>query len=204
MPAATADKTIDGIILRAHPSGEADLVLKILTPTAGKIAAIAKHARKSSKRFGSALETFDCGRFELRRGRGSLPVLAGFAPISNFVRLRDNLDKIATAALLCELADHLTLEDGEGEPEQFMLLTRGLDTVQFATSRTHLMQVAFDTIAGLMSEAGFLNQELLGTGSVKRLVALLDQAERSTEKKLSTRAAFAEVMELFKKEHLAS
>lgn len=200
MSASATHKSVDGIILRAHPSSEADLVLKILTPTEGKVSAIAKHARRNSKRFGSSLEPFDCGRFELRPGRGSLPVLAGFVPISNFARLRESLDKIATGSLLCELADHLSLEGTAAEPEQFLILTRGLDSVQLAASRAVLLQSTFEAVAGLMSEAGFLNQDLLGTGSTKQLAALLDQAERSTEKQLVTRPAFAEVIESYRRE----
>lgn len=200
MPPSANYKTLDGVILRAHPSGEADLVLKVLTPTEGKIALIATQARRGSKRLGSTPEPFDCGRFELRQGRGPLPILAGFAPISNFARLRESLDKIATATLLCELADHLTLEGGSAEPEQFLALTRGLEATQSALTRTELLQGAFEAVAALMGSAGFLNQELLGSGSLKRFVTLLDHAERSTEKRLMARAAFQEVLESFRKE----
>jgi DNA repair protein RecO len=193
-------KAIDGIVLRAFPSGEADLVLKILTPTEGKITAIAKHARRGGKRIGSNLEPFDCGRLELRTGRGPLPVVQSFYPISNFSRLRDNLDRIAAASLLCEISDLLSLEGAPAETDQFLTLTRGLDFLQKASGRGQILQVTFDAAAELLTTAGFLNRETLGSGTTKRFIHLLDQIERSLDRKLATREAIEQLIKDFKKE----
>ena len=54
----------EGVVIRSHPSGESDLVLKILTPELGKIALFVKHARSSKKRY-AGLTTSDDGLEEM-------------------------------------------------------------------------------------------------------------------------------------------
>ena len=193
---------VEGIVLRAYASGEADLVMRVLTPTEGKISVIAKHGKRGGKRFGSALDLFDCGRFEIRPSRGSLPTLQGFAPISSFARLRDSLDKIASGALICEIADYLMIEGSESEESaQYAVVIQGLDSIQHAATRAEILAATFTAAASLIEQAGFLDREQLGDGSVKRLERLLLHIERSVEKRLVTRAAFELTIEAFKREN---
>jgi DNA repair protein RecO (recombination protein O) len=48
--------TTDALLLRRVEYGESDLVLTLLTSKLGKVSALARSARKSSRRFGGALE----------------------------------------------------------------------------------------------------------------------------------------------------
>ena len=194
-------KTLEGIVLRAYPSGESDLVLRILTPAEGKISAIAKHVRKSGKRFSGTLDLFDCGRFEIHSGRGSLPLVRGFNPITSFAALRGSLDKIAAAALLCETIDYLSLEGaGHEEHNQYETLVLGLRTIESATSRAEILSAAYDCCAHLVLQAGFLDPAQLGAGTTKKLRLLLNHIETCVEKKLTARPAFDSVIDAFSRE----
>jgi DNA repair protein RecO (recombination protein O) len=48
--------TADALVLRTYKLGEADLIVVFLTRDRGKKRGVAKHARRSRKRFGGALE----------------------------------------------------------------------------------------------------------------------------------------------------
>jgi DNA repair protein RecO (recombination protein O) len=59
------------LVLRRVPYGDADLVIELFSETVGRLAALARGARKSQKRFGGTLEPFHTLRtsFQERRGR---------------------------------------------------------------------------------------------------------------------------------------
>jgi DNA repair protein RecO (recombination protein O) len=49
----------EAVVLRAKTTGENDLLVDLLTPDLGRVHAIARHGRKSQKRFGTVLESFN-------------------------------------------------------------------------------------------------------------------------------------------------
>lgn len=64
--------TTDGVILRATPVGESDLVVALFTRELGRVSAIARGARSSRRRFGGALGVLVHSELALgRRARGS-------------------------------------------------------------------------------------------------------------------------------------
>lgn len=52
----------DALVLRTYRYGEADRIVVFLTPDRGKKRGVAKHASRSRRRFGAALEPMTCGR----------------------------------------------------------------------------------------------------------------------------------------------
>src|SRR3972149_2416273 len=54
--------TTDALILRTYKLGEADRIVVFLTRDRGKKRGVAKHARRSRRRFGGALEPLTYGR----------------------------------------------------------------------------------------------------------------------------------------------
>ena len=62
----------EAIVLRSIRYGEADRVLHLYTPGYGRVAAIAKGARRARSRFGARLEPFFHIRMILHEGRGDL------------------------------------------------------------------------------------------------------------------------------------
>jgi DNA repair protein RecO (recombination protein O) len=63
--------TSDALLLRRVEYGESDLVLTLLTEKLGKVSALARGARKSSKRFTGALEAMHTLRIELDERPGA-------------------------------------------------------------------------------------------------------------------------------------
>lgn len=93
------------LILKTQDYGEADRLVVFLTPDEGRVTALAKHARKSKRRFANCLEPFSLVQaiytakpnLELARlDRGEL--------VEAFPELRRSLDTLAAAACLTETA----------------------------------------------------------------------------------------------------
>jgi DNA repair protein RecO (recombination protein O) len=68
---ASARIATDALLLRRVEYGEADLVLTLLTERLGKVSALARGARKSSKRFGGVLEPMHTLAVELDERQGA-------------------------------------------------------------------------------------------------------------------------------------
>jgi DNA repair protein RecO (recombination protein O) len=110
----------EGIVLRRRNLGEADRALTLLTREWGKLSVRAKAVRRTSSRLSGRLEPFTHGRFLLARGR-ALDVVAQVDVVENFAALRDDLDRMAYASLVAELADRM-LAEHEPHPEVFRLV----------------------------------------------------------------------------------
>ncbi|HEY4716420.1 MAG TPA: DNA repair protein RecO [bacterium] len=57
--------TTEGIVLRAKPFGESDIIVSLFTQKAGRLSCIAKGAKRSRKRFGANLQPSSHGNFLL-------------------------------------------------------------------------------------------------------------------------------------------
>ena len=57
------------LVLRSVDFSEADRILHLLVPEVGRITVMAKHARKSVKRFGGTLDLFNHLQVEIARKR---------------------------------------------------------------------------------------------------------------------------------------
>lgn len=117
----------EGIVLRRRNLGEADRALTLLTREWGKLSARAKAVRRTSSRLSGRLEPFTHGRFLLARGR-VLDVVAQVEVVENFTALRQDLDRMAYASLVAELADRL-LAEREPHPEVFELVVRAQSAI---------------------------------------------------------------------------
>ncbi len=96
------------IVLRVQDVGEADCLVTFLTPSRGPLTGLAKHARKSRRRFANCLEPLN--RVELwlsDRCRGDLEFLEKGELVQAFSALRRDLPRLAAAAVLAELAGEL-------------------------------------------------------------------------------------------------
>lgn len=96
------------IVLRVQDLGEADRLVTFLTPSRGPLTGVAKHARRSRRRFANCLEPLN--RVELwlsNRSRGDLEFLEKGDLVNAFAGLRRDLPRLAAAAVLAELAGEL-------------------------------------------------------------------------------------------------
>ncbi len=115
----------DAIVLRSIRYGEADRILHLYTPAHGRVAAIAKGARRSRSRFGARLEPFFQIRAVLHEGRGDLYTVTGAETIDARPRLRESADALDGAARACDAVARL-FETGDPHPEVFTLLANEL------------------------------------------------------------------------------
>jgi DNA repair protein RecO (recombination protein O) len=96
------------IVLTVKDFGEADRVVTFLTPARGRLTGLAKHAKKSRKRFANVLEPLNRVEFFLSdRTGGDLEFLQKGELVQAFPALRRDLPRLAAAAVLAELAGEL-------------------------------------------------------------------------------------------------
>jgi DNA repair protein RecO (recombination protein O) len=105
----------EGIVLRTREFGEADVIVHLLTPERGRISLIAKHARRSVRRFPGSLDLFNHLQAEVRpHRRGGMPLLQRARLLSPFLSLREEPARYGLACYLIELLGKLAPEDGAG------------------------------------------------------------------------------------------
>lgn len=126
---ANSDDKRRALVLRVTPWREHDLILDLLTPDAGRLAAVARGARNSRRRFGGALEVGTRVTVALARGRGSLPTLASCDVTGPINRIRDDLDRFHHLAYVLELGRLLSRE-GEADPRGFALLVGYIELLE--------------------------------------------------------------------------
>ena len=124
----TQEQRLLGIVLKRVDYGESDRIVTFFTRELGKVAAFARSARKSQKRFGGSLEPFHRLRLSARDRRGDLLSL-GSAEID---RARTgivlDLDLIARASYVTELVSEATRER-EPHADLFDLLDGGFEVL---------------------------------------------------------------------------
>ena len=92
------------ILLRRVDYGDADLILTLFSEAHGKIGVIAKHAKRSRKRFAGVLELFSNLSIQCRtRRQGGLAVLEEAQIIEPYAALRAHILKTAYASYWAEL-----------------------------------------------------------------------------------------------------
>ena len=144
---------LTAIVLRTVDTGEADRVVTLLTRERGKVAAFARAARASRRRFGGALEPFTLVAAEVRERPGAdLLGLESLAPLDGFGGIRADLARIACAAYAAELAREL-VRDHEPHEELFDLLAAYLAALDAAPARPAALR-AFEL--GALRAAGLL------------------------------------------------
>jgi DNA repair protein RecO (recombination protein O) len=99
----------DAIVLRRLDYGEADRILTLLTREYGKLAAIAKGARRARAKNGSTLDLFCRSQMMLAKGR-NLDVVAQAERRGDVRHISGDLQRTAYACLVAEVVDKV-LED---------------------------------------------------------------------------------------------
>ncbi len=144
-------RRLAAIVLGTVDYGEADRVVSLFTRQRGRLAAFARGARASRRRFSGALEPFTLLEAEVRERPGAeLLSLQGAAVRRGFGGIRGDLARIACAGYACELARELT-RDHEPHPGLFDLLAGYLGRLDAAAPLPEELR-AFEL--GALREAG--------------------------------------------------
>jgi DNA repair protein RecO (recombination protein O) len=99
----------EGVVLRTMRLGEADRIVTLLTRGRGKVRAVAKGIRKTRSRFGGRLEPLGHVALLLYEGR-ELDVVTQVESVESFRVVREDLDRLAKANALLEVADQVAQE----------------------------------------------------------------------------------------------
>lgn len=171
------DKAL-GLILRTRPLTETSLIVHWLTSSAGRLATVAKGARRSKSPFLGKLDILYLAEFSYQRSRTSeLHTLREVSVRETHSFLRQELRHLQQAAYCVRLIEQAT-ETETPLPAVFALL-RGL--LGEMPARPAQAQLIFGFELKLLGELGLkpeLSRTKLSTGA-KALVAHLEQADWS-------------------------
>jgi DNA repair protein RecO (recombination protein O) len=129
------------IVLRTVDYGEADRIVTLLAREGGKRAAIARGARKSTRRFGAGLALFGVGEATLHeRPHAELDTLESFHGARGFPSLMLDVAKVAHGGYACELVRELA-PPKQSEPALFDLLLAFFAQLDAAPARAETLRV---------------------------------------------------------------
>ena len=115
-----------GIVIGRRALGESDRLVDFYTRDHGRVRGVAKSARRTRSRFGSALELFTLGELVFfDTGRSELVRVDHFDIVHPFVRVREHLERLGQGAWVVECLARLTA-DRDPQPALFGLALRSL------------------------------------------------------------------------------
>ncbi len=119
----------DAVVLHAQLYSESSRILRLATRAHGVVSVMAKGARKTQRRFGSAVDLFAQGEaaYYAKSGR-DLHTLAAFDVTRARVALGHDLDRFTTAAVIAELV--LRFGRDEPDPAWYDALVAALDAIE--------------------------------------------------------------------------
>lgn len=119
----------EAIVLRSHDIGEADRVVTMLSRHHGKIRGVAKGVRKTKSRFGARVEPFSMIDIQLYSGK-TLDTITQVETLNQYGRaIVADYDAYTVASAMVELADRLHEDEGEPDPQQYLLLHGALHAI---------------------------------------------------------------------------
>jgi DNA repair protein RecO (recombination protein O) len=141
----------EAYLLRSVPFRDNDAVVTLLTPSAGRISALARGARSSRKRFGAALDFFCLLRAELRPRRAGMAELLSVELVRSFGNIRGDIDRYLVGSHFLEVA-RLASREGDPAANPFRLLDAALGALEGGADPRSLLRI-FQIRA--VAEAGF-------------------------------------------------
>ncbi|WNC16885.1 DNA repair protein RecO [Brevibacillus brevis] len=142
----------EGIVIRSVDYGESSKVVTLFTRENGKLAIMARGAKKTKSRLAAVSQLFSHGYYLCKAGPGSgMPDLSQGDVMESFRDLRQSLDATAYAAYIAELLDRLTHER-EPNPYLFQLLAhtlRHLDEGRDAEILCRIFETKMLMVAGI-------------------------------------------------------
>lgn len=136
------DRTSEAIILRAKTSGEDDLWVDFLTPDQGRLHGIARHGRKSKKRFGTVLETGNLVTLRYRDA-GQMVSLNEAVMIRPWRHIDTDWERLTTLFHLVELIRQL-IPERNPEEKTYQLLRQTIEHLEAPTVSTTELILRFE------------------------------------------------------------
>lgn len=158
----------DGLITRVHEIGASDKLVNIITPDRGRIGVMVKGGRSPNSKLTPISQLFTYGNFEIYE-KNSMYWLRSGSIMTPFYELSSDIEKVALATYLCDLANELSDEDEECD-ELLRLLLNSLFLIGKGEKPSELIKSAFEMRAAAIS--GYL-PELYGCAYCHSSVAEL-------------------------------
>ena len=190
----------EGTVIRSYPYSDSHLILKVLTPTQGKVSLIAKSARQSKKRFSGSFDYFDTGKFRVKsqsHSSNALGNVVDFIPQKSFGELRSNLDRLVAGSFLCEVFDSILLEDSQDSSNFYQILILGLEAISKSDDLKNILKGCFLCLATLLKQEGYLEDTPL-IPTVKNLTYLIGIVEDHCSKELYSKKSIEELLKRLK------
>ena len=117
------------VVLQTRDMGESDLLIRLFTQKMGKIAGIAKGAKRSRKRFVNTFDIATLSNVKIYRPRGrELYLIEDAVLINTFENISSDTRSLVFASLILELILELSPE-GETSPGLFEIVTSYLESL---------------------------------------------------------------------------
>lgn len=117
----------EGYVLRTHDYGEANKIVVLMTREAGKVAVMARGARRPKSRLAAMTQVFTHGQFMVQRYTG-MGTLNQAEPLEALRHLRSDISAMAYGSYIVELLDRV-VEEGNPEPFAFDVLQYALQAI---------------------------------------------------------------------------
>ncbi len=131
-PARALPIQIPAIVVGTMPYREADTIVRLLTPDHGRVSALARNARRSSRRFGGAIDLGNRIETTIRPSSRGLWNLDAAELTDGRLNIHTELGRLGLLAYACEIAGRLAKE-GHEEPKLFGLLDMACTLLDAAT-----------------------------------------------------------------------
>lgn len=118
--------TEEALLLRKMPYRDADLILSLFTGDSGKVSAMARSAKSSTKRFGGRLEPFVHLRVDLKEGKGGMKILQDAQVVRPYNAFMEDIELFTWGSFLLEYTDAVLPQETPNH-ELFALLIHTLE-----------------------------------------------------------------------------
>jgi len=118
----------EGIVLKVRAYGESNKIVTLLTREAGKVATMARGAKKPSSRLASVTQPFTYGMFMVQHHTGMGTLQQG-EHLNSMRHIREDIMATAYASYIMELVERV-VEEGKAEPYAFDVLLHALQAIE--------------------------------------------------------------------------
>lgn len=142
--------TADGIILTRVNYGEADRIVKLLTPDSGKLSLMARGVRKPKSKMAGGIELFSVSSLTYIKGRGDLGRLLSIRLDKHYGNIVRSIERVQLGYELIKMLDRAT--EDEPEPDYFEILVTAFESLDRHDIAVELVRFWFH--GRLLAQAG--------------------------------------------------
>ena len=131
-----------GIILTRTDFREADRILTVLTPNAGKVSLLARGVRKSTSKLAGGIELFSVSQLTYIESRGSMHTLTSSRLVTHYRQIVEDIDRTMAGYEMLKRINRLT-EEAASE-EYFKLINEAFKGLNTTTLPLNVVKAWYD------------------------------------------------------------